>query len=193
MFQDYLKVLFLSCAAVTLFSSSCNAQDRIFKGQINLAIHGEQYKITDLPRFEDFPAEPPAKEIAKDIDFSSIKGAWNFRTRLRDGLKQGANFNGHYAVITHGCGSPCQINWIVDVNDGRVLGSFSSSLGAEYRIDSALIASNLASDEQLSAEVEVEALYIENIEFLAIKDGKIISIKDLKIYEEIENLKSSRK
>jgi hypothetical protein len=55
--------------------------------------------------------------IAKDI----IPKNHHFRTRLREALKQGVNFAGHYAVVGFGCGNRCISAFIIDVKTGQVL------------------------------------------------------------------------
>jgi hypothetical protein len=167
-----------------------NTEDARFDGQLTFMVEGEKYQIEDLPRFRDFPAEKKVSgKIAADIDWSSHKSAWNFRTRLRKGLKKGANFNGHYAVITHGCGSPCQVNWIVDVNNGKVVGGMGTSLGAVYYKDSSLIVGNLASEEQLQEYIDAGSAVINHIEFYKVENGKMIEIKNLEVYKMLNDLK----
>lgn len=48
----------------------------------------------NVPDFREFPAEKPTKKIARDIDFKSHKHARRYRTSLREGLKEGANYTG---------------------------------------------------------------------------------------------------
>lgn len=163
-----------------------------FKGELDLNISGEHYQITGLPKFEEYPAEAASKQIASDIDWASHKNAWNFRTRLREGLKKGANYNGHYAVITHGCGSPCQVNWIVNVNTGKVIGNISTALGAQYKLDSSLIAADLVDDARIGAEIEAEALYLRYIKFYKVENDKLVPVNTLDIYGEIEKLKAEK-
>jgi len=45
-----------------------------------------------------------------------------YRTRIRRGAAEGANFAGHYAVVILGCGTQCSSFLIVDVQNGRVFG-----------------------------------------------------------------------
>ena len=99
--------------------------------------------LTNIPTFENYavPISDDVK-IAQDVDFSSHEEAWNYRTRLRRGLKNGPNFADKYVVVTHGCGTSCQVNWILNAETGRVLGRFSSTYGVDYRRDSWLIIRN---------------------------------------------------
>lgn len=43
-----------------------------------------------------------------------------YRTRIRRGAAEGANFAGHYAVVILGCGTQCSSFLIVDIQSGRV-------------------------------------------------------------------------
>lgn len=104
---------------------------------------GRDITFDNLPRFEDYPAAPPAAKTAKDIDWKSHPRAWEFRTRLRGGLKAPANFGGTYSVVSHGCGSGCQTHWIIHRASGRVLGMFYTTAGAVFDNNSRLIIANL--------------------------------------------------
>ncbi len=177
-------LLFLSALILVL---PAHAIENNYKGELNFIADGQNYRITDLPAFKDYPAESAAKQLASDIDWASEKDAWRFRTRLRAGLKNGANFNGHYAVITHGCGTSCQLNWIVDVENGQVIGTITTSLGAQYRLDSGLIAADLA-DNSTMEELDAASPHLNAIRFYTIEDGKLILIKSLNVYDEIKKL-----
>ncbi len=111
-----------------------------------------RFIFKDLPSFYDYPdyeaysiPEPP-KRLAEDIDWTSNKSAWGVRTRLREGLKKGPNYAGKYAVVMHGCGTACQVYWIVNSETGKVVGNVTAGSGAAYKIDSRLFIVNLPAD-----------------------------------------------
>ncbi len=104
---------------------------------------GRDITFDHLPKFEDYPAAPPAKTTAQDIDWQSHPRAWEFRTRLRAGLKTPANFGGAYSVVSHGCGSGCQTHWVLHRESGRVMGMFYTTAGAVFDNSSRLIIANL--------------------------------------------------
>jgi hypothetical protein len=185
--------LFVSLS-FALFSMAAYAEGRTdFNGQLAISIEDNQYQFKDLPKFSDFPPEKETSgKIAADIDWSSNERARTFKTRLREGLKRGANFNGHYAVIMQGCGSPCQVYWIVDVNNGKVAGSFDAALGASYSLESSLIAGNLVSDQELQAQIEDGALYARYIDFYKVENGKMEEVKIFDVYKEIEEQKKKK-
>ena len=114
-------------------------------------------KLTNIPTFENYAVSVTDNiKIAEDVDFDSYEGAWKFRTRLREGLKNGPNFADKYVVVTHGCGTSCQVNWVLNSETGKVLGKFSSTYGAHYRRDSRLIIGN----QPNYSEVEPEYYYL---------------------------------
>ena len=100
-----------------------------------------------LPRFDDYPAEPVDKAPA-EIDFeNSIEQAWMFRTTLRNAAPEGPNFAGHWTIVTVGCGTSCQISFIIDTLSGRVYDAPQSTLGVLHRTDSRLL---IVNDPELS-------------------------------------------
>lgn len=95
------------------------------------------------PRFEDFPVSVEFRSKPARVDLSSHPEARTFRTKLREGAKEGPNFAGHYTVVSWHCGTECQAVAIVDAKTGRVyFAPFSTSEGSEFRIDSALFIAN---------------------------------------------------
>ncbi len=73
------------------------------------------------PHFADFPARPwhgkPAP-VAMTTPTARL-----FRTRLREGQAEGANFAGHYHLTIWGCGAAC-IDWaMTDLATGKVITS----------------------------------------------------------------------
>lgn len=134
---------FLRCVAVVLLCL-CVVAAKPHKYSVWLKFTCDDWSSSpvNVPSFAEFPPEKPARKIAKEIDFKSHRHARRYRTSLREGLKEGANFNGHYNVVTVGCGTGCQYNFVLDVSNGRVLESFYTSMGNLHRLDSALLVKN---------------------------------------------------
>lgn len=107
-----------------------------YKGDLTLSFHG-------LPVFADYPAEAAPRHRAKDVDFKGNKRAWQYRTTLRTALAGEPDFNGHYVFAIAGCGTGCQLNWIVDVETGRIVWHGQTEMGVAYRADSSLFIPNL--------------------------------------------------
>lgn len=105
------------------------------------------FSPTNLPKFKDYPARETYKGKVAPVDLNSDSEAHQYRTRLREGVKNGPNFAGHYVAITIGCGSNCQMQWIVNAKNGKVIDKFMSSLGAGFHLNSNLLILNPPTDE----------------------------------------------
>lgn len=154
---------------ITFFLCAASAQAQKFsayKGVITFPVEG-------LPFFEDFQDHiKQPKMLAEDIDFThSDEGAWKFRTRLRRALKNGPNFAGKYTVMTHGCGSSCQVSWIIDSETGVVLKDrIVSGFGVSYRPDSRLIAQHLLDPEYMEYDAYNSSTF-EAVTYYELREG----------------------
>ncbi|SCX03855.1 COG3904 family protein [Agrobacterium rosae] len=75
----------------------------------------------------------------RDREFNS------FRTRIRDGMREGPNFAGRYTLIQIGCGAGCSFVILADNQTGRPVsfprgGEEHMYLSLDYRRDSRLVA-----------------------------------------------------
>lgn len=139
-----------------------------------------KFVVPDLPRFEDYSDIEYATKHAEDIDFDSYKGAWSFRTRLRKGLEEGPNFAGKYKIVTHGCGSPCQVNWIVDTETGEVIDRIGSSHGLSYKKDSHLIIKHPPRYKEMPYELTNSGTFGAAIGFYILRDNELYELLTLK-------------
>ncbi len=93
-----------------------------------------------------YPAAAPYRGPTRMPDFAGRDREYAmFRTRLRDGIRSGANFASHLALIQFGCGTGCSVVYVADVRTGQVYpfptgGEDAQALGLEYRPTSNLIA-----------------------------------------------------
>lgn len=71
-------------------------------------------------RFDEFPAEVYTGPHAKPDFEHSAKGYRNFRTRLREGAKEGPNFAGHWVIVGWGCGTGCVQENMVNSITGEI-------------------------------------------------------------------------
>lgn len=78
-------------------------------------------------------------------DFSG-RDSWArmYRTRIREGVQQGVNFAGRYAVVEIGCGTSCRFAFVADISTGEVFsfpygGEDQYQLGLVYSADSSLL------------------------------------------------------
>jgi hypothetical protein len=73
----------------------------------------------DSAEFSKYPGEPllRGKPVAPQMQLARAR---QFRTVLRLAALGGPNFNGHYHVVSWGCGTAC-IEWaVIDLSNGRV-------------------------------------------------------------------------
>ena len=66
------------------------------------------------------------------------------RTKILEALRSGANFAGHYTIITTGCGTGCSSNLIANRRTGRVSevpfgGEMQQQLNLQYRLNSPIL------------------------------------------------------
>lgn len=153
------------------------ADDNQYSGSLTLLYQGKNITFKNLPTFNDFPAKiEKTHKKAQDIDWSSHQEAWSFRTRLRAGLKSNADYNGHYKLISHGCGSSCQLNWVLNTETGKVLGNFTTTSGTKYHIDSSLITADFIPQNSNWSE---SYGMINSIRYFAIMNDELVNIKTL--------------
>lgn len=120
---------------------------------LTLVIHGSSYpqrdkKPTPQPRtiatsFEQY-AVPVYRGSAAKPNFQSNPGSMRFKIRIRDGLREGVNVAGHYAIIAFGCGTDCSSGFVVDLKSGRIIdlplgGEKNYGLSWDYRPNSSLM------------------------------------------------------
>lgn len=134
-----LRSIFLT---LTILSLSLNPENPQWRTEaFKKAPDAADYPVVSI--YEGSPADP----------ILDSKRAHLFRTRIRDGSKQGPNFAGHYTMVLWGCGLGSFSMAVVDARSGKVhfppfecveLSHYNLPLpGAEllpaFRIDSRLI------------------------------------------------------
>ncbi len=125
------RLLSFIIVSATLFLSTASAQSSETTSGFSTA----------LPQFEDYPAVIFTGKPAP-VNLTSHPDARRFRTRLTEKPETDTRFAGHYRVVEFGCGSSCQMIWIVDLIDGKVLPLSDAMYGTGYRADSRLIVTN---------------------------------------------------
>jgi hypothetical protein len=94
----------------------------------------------ELPKFDEYRAEDSFEGPPAALATGSSRLARAYRTRLREGVKAGPNFAGHFTLVAWGCGSSCQEWAIVDARTGRVFDWLvRSTAGAEFYPNSRLL------------------------------------------------------
>lgn len=103
-------------------------------GAVKVASDFSAYRVSDVYRG---PVKlPNFKGAQRDYVF--------FRTRLRDGMRAGANFAGRFALIEIGCGAGCRAVYVGDISTGAVSkfplgGEDNMYLDLKYQTDSRLV------------------------------------------------------
>ncbi len=75
----------------------------------------------ELPKSDDYLVKDQFNGVPVPVDLKSHPSASQFKTRLRDGAKEGPNFSVYYTVITWGCGSSCSSLALINANSGQVI------------------------------------------------------------------------
>jgi len=101
-----------------------------------------------ISQFRSYPAPPIYSGPPVPPDLSSQQ-AKHYRTRLRNGAALPANFNGHYRMVSWGCGTECVTGAVINKINGHVFFlPFSICCGArqdanfqpiEFRLTSRLL------------------------------------------------------
>lgn len=77
------------------------------------------------------------KELPKDI-IDNIQSQYNDQKQ--------PNFAGDYIIVSWSCGSPCQMNAIIDAKSGKTVEFINTSIGLDFTTDSYLLIINPPSD-----------------------------------------------
>ncbi len=94
------------------------------------------------PQFADYPVKTRLK--GKPVLPKFTGDTAQFRTRIRNGMKDGPNFAGHFSLIEIGCGGSCIFTFLIDARTGKVVdfplgGEEFYQLQLKYRLDSTLL------------------------------------------------------
>lgn len=93
--------------------------------------------------FTDYYVKPVDIKFDKKLDFSNYEYKKEYITVTKEGVKEhGINFAGHYCFVYWGCGSPCKLSAVVDLNTGKVYDGISSGIGYSFKKDSRLMVVN---------------------------------------------------
>lgn len=99
-----------------------------------------------IPRSAQYPVTGRFSGKTKLPDFRGRDRPFNsFRTRIRDGMREGPNFAGHYSVVEIGCGTGCLFAIVGDNNTGKPAnfprgGEDNPSMQLHFELGSRLLA-----------------------------------------------------
>jgi len=93
-------------------------------------------------RFGDFPVKVTSAKKAP-LQYNSNPLGTQFKTRITQTYHDDqVNFGGHYVFIKWGCGSPCYMSALVDINSGIIYDGISSGYGYDFKKDSRMLIAN---------------------------------------------------
>lgn len=96
--------------------------------------------------FDDYKVN--VENVKAKLQLNSHKLGKQFRTAIRECYNNSENlFAGHYTLATWGCGSPCQMNVLIDRRTGKIYDAPDSSVGSEYKKDSRMLIINPPEEE----------------------------------------------
>ena len=110
--------------------------NRDLRGDATNRTFSEQISETDKKtfNFSDFLTTEYLESTPGFPDFTGRDKAYNlYRTRIRDGVAQGANFAGYFSMIEIGCGTSCRFAFVVDLRTGKI-GSFPYGGEEQYQM-----------------------------------------------------------
>ncbi len=105
-----------------------------------------------LTNFEAYPVEVFTGPAVMPAYTGDQRPFAEYRTRIGEAVKHGANFAGHYAVAEVGCGTGCRYGYLTDLKTGRILeapvgGARTGSVEMAYRPNSSLFVARWPSDD----------------------------------------------
>lgn len=96
--------------------------------------------------FDDYKVN--VENVKAKLDLDSHELGKQFRTVIRECYNDSENlFAGHYTFATWGCGSPCQMNVLIDRRTGKIYDAPDSSVGSEYKKNSRMLIINPPEEE----------------------------------------------
>lgn len=82
-------------------------------------------------------------ELNKELNFKEYQYKKMFITVTKEGVKEdGVNFAGKYCFVSWGCGSPCQMSAVVDMESGIVYNGIPSAIGYRFKKNSRILIVN---------------------------------------------------
>lgn len=139
-----------------------------------LIFAGSQLWAQDQSAFDAYKVEVFEGPLA-DPDFETNPDARLFRTRIIETCEnEGINFAGHYTVVTFGCGTACQGNYIVNRKTGAISYGLTSELGVKTVAGSNLFIKNIAA--QSYSKEERESCSYCNITYWLWQDDSLVEI-----------------
>lgn len=141
---------------------------RIFRPALTIVAAGSLAVMTSIPT-ASLARDPSAGQYKVEKVYSGKtklpqfkgrdKAFRQFRTVIRDGMKDGADFAGQYSVVQYGCGAGCSFAVIADNRTGQLFdfprgGEDNMYMTLQYARDSRLIAAQWASYDDKACHLD---------------------------------------
>lgn len=132
----------------------CDARDQVASADVQLGTAESKQVLqpSDYPATGIYRGKTILPDFRKrDRDFNS------YRTRIREGMRDGPNFAGRYSVVQIGCGTGCSFVIIGDNKTGRPSsfprgGEDSLYLNLKHQLDSRLMTTQYSRDDRCFIE-----------------------------------------
>ena len=122
------------------------------------------------PQFSDYPLEGEVYSgTIAEVNFETYPEARTYRTAITEGVSEGVDIAGKYAIASWGCGTQCQGHAFVDVTDGSILPiPLVSFFDIQYDPASTLLIvnpqENIPQEAALYSEIKTEYYTLQNKE-----------------------------
>ncbi len=130
------------------------ANDTIYKDSVMIIVKSAKsiksaesidtlFKFNSQLDNKKFKVKVKKLKLDKELNFDKYDNKKMFITATKNGVrKSGVNFAGKFCFVYWGCGSPCQISAVVDMESGIVYNGLPSALGYEFKKDSKILIVN---------------------------------------------------
>lgn len=115
-----MKLLSLLILLLCALTPSIAFALRTADGWNEYTIMPNDFKKPGAPTFEQYAVPLTFHGKPAPVKLNSHPDAKTWKTRLKEGSKQGPNFSDYITVVTWGCGSDCTSIAFVDARNGKV-------------------------------------------------------------------------
>jgi hypothetical protein len=178
-FRVLILIVLLSCNNSPNKNSNPIITDtaKVSESQKRDTLETDYYKpLLDSFPFEKYKVNEIYNGRIAKLDLSYYSDSpYDIRSTIRDHYNQikKSNFAGHYILFSWGCGSPCQMNAIVDAITGKTILTFNTSWGVDFQPDSYLLIQEPPLQQKYD---KAERETLGKPEFDIFKDNKLIAL-----------------
>lgn len=136
--------------------------------------YAEEMHYYTFARFPSDSSIPPATIALPDLSTFRNMPEDIVAFIRKDYSIENPNFNSTYKIVSWSCGSPCQMVAVFDSRTGKIIDTFSTSAGADYRLSSRLLVLNPPGD------IPVDSTYrtiIGRPQFWELRSGRLFKLR----------------